>query len=266
MAEPVSTAVAAAYDEYLVPGLFTGWARRAVELARLRPGDSVLDVACGTGIGARTALEVGTSGRIVGLDIDAGCIEYARRQSQERGDAIEWRCASAIELPFDDGSFDACLCVHGLQFFPDPVKALREMHRVLKGGGRLVALTWGALEENKGHYAAVQALEKRRIDATAAKRAFSIANGDRLRALAAQAGFANAEVRVESGTTNFPSREAFFTGMVEGSPSTRHALALVPEVDRAAFLDEVAAALQRYFENGKLRYPTSVNVLTATRQ
>ena len=266
MTQPPSTSVAAAYDQYLVPGLFADWARRGVGLARLKSGDSVLDVACGTGIGARFALEiVGSSGRVVALDIDAGCIDYAQKASQAAGDAIEWRCASAVELPFADGSFDACICLHGLQFFPDPLKGLREMHRVLNAGGRLVVLTWGPLDRNKGHYAAVQALEKRNIDASAAKRASSLADPKRLHELAIEAGFTGAEVREETGRTSFPSIDVFLEGMAQGSPSTRHALALVPEADRGAFLDEIRAALEPYCENGMLRYPTAVNVLTATR-
>ncbi len=89
--------------------------------------------------------------------------------------------------------------------------------------------------------------------------------GSRLADLAAQAGFSDAEVRTETGKSNFASIDAFLEGMAAGSPSTRHALALVPAAERPAFLDEIRAALQPYVEDGKLRYPTSVNVLTATR-
>ena len=111
----------------------------------------------------------------------------------------------------------------------------------------------------------MQALEKRNIDASAAKRASSLADPQRLRGLAAQAGFTNAEVRIETGRTNFPSIDSFLDGMAQGSPSTRHALALVRDSERNAFFNEIRAALQPYYENGRLGYPTAVNVLTATR-
>lgn len=265
MTTPV-TSVAAAYDRFMVPGLFAAWAHRAVEVARLRPGDSVLDVACGSGVVACEAAKIaGSSGRVAGVDIDAGCIEYDRERSRERGDGIEWHCASALELPFGDSAFDACICQHGLQFFPDPVQGLREMRRVLKAQGRLVALTWGPLDQNSGHHVIVQALEKRGVDASAAKRSTSISDPDRLRDLAVQAGFNDASVKVETGRTNFESIDVFLEAQSKGSPSTRHAIALVPEADRPAFFEEVRAALQPYCENGTLKYPMRANVLTATR-
>jgi SAM-dependent methyltransferase len=261
---PIDTTAAQAYEQHVVPGLFMHWARRAVELAAPRPGEHVLDAACGTGIGARLAAKrIGEDGTIVGLDVDAGVVEMARTVAQRERIAIEWHCASALEMPFDKGLFDLCLCLHGLQFFPDRVAGLAEIRRVLKPSGRLVAMVWGPLEHNKGHHAVVQALERQKVDASAAKRAFSLANAEDLRDAASRAGFTHIELRTEDAQTDFSSIASFFDGMTTGSPSTRHALALIPAEGRAAFRDEVSAALERYVADGKLAYPTRAHILLA---
>src|SRR5688500_15457660 len=80
MTQPIDTSAAEAYERNLVPGMFLRWTHVLLERAAPKPGEHVLDVACGTGIAARLAAPlVGPTGKVVGLDIDAGCIEIARR-------------------------------------------------------------------------------------------------------------------------------------------------------------------------------------------
>ena len=81
---------------------------------------------------------------------------------------------SYYELPFQDGSFDAVLCLQGLQFFPDKVAGLKEMRRVLRAAGRLAASVWRAIEHCKGHDALAKVLQRHGIDAQAARRPFSL--------------------------------------------------------------------------------------------
>jgi ubiquinone/menaquinone biosynthesis C-methylase UbiE len=127
------------YERHLVPTLFEPWAKDITGRARLQPGDQVLDIACGTSIVARhVAQQIGNSGSITGIDLNEGMLEMARAQAAKMGAKVEWRQGDAGELPFDDTSFDAVLCQQGLQFFPDKAAVLREMHRVLMPGGRLV--------------------------------------------------------------------------------------------------------------------------------
>src|SRR6266496_14186 len=106
------------YERYLVPATFGPWATDLVALATLRAGDCVLDVACGTGIVARRAAEqVGSVGRVVGLDLNAGMLAVARSASATEGRTIEWCESSALTMPFEDQSFDVVFCQQGLQFF-----------------------------------------------------------------------------------------------------------------------------------------------------
>lgn len=264
MNERVDTSVAEAYERDMVPGMFRRWADMLVKLAAPRPGERVLDVACGTGIGARlAAAAMAGEGRVEGLDVDAGVIELARRLSDAEGYAAEWHCGNALELPFEAGTFDVCLCLQGLQFFPDRVKGLREMRRVLKESGRLVASIWGPLELNKGHEAVVRALECGGVDASSAKRACSLADPEEIKACAEKAGFGRIDLRFADGVSQFASIQSFLDGMTKGSPSTRHAVALLPDEARGRFFDDVRAALEPYVADGVLAYPMRTHILVA---
>ena len=116
-----------------------------LDMAVLRPGERVLDVACGTGlVSFRIADAVGENGAVVGTDISGEMIEVARRLATKRniGNARFERC-DAEDLCLDDPPFDAALCGLGLMYVPNPVKALGEMGRHLKPGGRAAAAVWG---------------------------------------------------------------------------------------------------------------------------
>ena len=124
------------YERYLVPSITSLWANDLVSRANPRTGERVLDVACGTGIVARTVSERMSAGRVVGLDINGGMLAVARSTSTQSPVSVEWMEASALKLPFPAHAFDLVLCQLGLQFFPDPSVALKEMLRVLAPDGR----------------------------------------------------------------------------------------------------------------------------------
>lgn len=114
-------------------------------MASLQPGERVLDVACGTGLVTfRAASQVGVRGAVVATDLSERMVQRVREQAAQRGFrhvTCSRMDAEALQLP--DGTFDAALCALGLMYVPDPVRALQEMHRMLKPGGRTVAAVWG---------------------------------------------------------------------------------------------------------------------------
>jgi SAM-dependent methyltransferase len=134
--ETYSGGPAANYERYFVPAIGAPVAHDLIELAELRPGEHVLDVACGTGVVTRLAAEQVGGGAVAGVDINPGMLQVARNVAGDT--AIEWHEASAEALPLGDATFDVALCQMGLQFFPDRPGALREMRRVLRPGGRVV--------------------------------------------------------------------------------------------------------------------------------
>jgi SAM-dependent methyltransferase len=262
--QPIDTTTAEAYERHMVPGMFAHWTELVVGLVPPQPTDHVLDIACGTGIGVRVASRfVGSTGKVVGVDIDPGVIEVARRLTQATGIPMEWHCADALQVPFKDATFDLCFCLQGLQFFPDRHAGLAEIRRILKPSGRLAASIWGPLEYNMGHYAVVQALESQGVDASAAKRACSFSNPDDIRDAATRAGFSRMQLHTEDGVSHFTSIKSFIDGMTQGSPSTRHAVALLPEGGRDEFLKHVTMMLGPYVTSGELSYPMRTHVLVA---
>jgi ubiquinone/menaquinone biosynthesis C-methylase UbiE len=116
--------------------------------AALRLGERVLDVACGTGlVTLRAAGLVGTTGAVVGTDLSDTMVQAVRSEAARRGIAAQFLHMNAERLDFPDASFDVVLCALGLMYVPDPGRALAEMLRVVKPGGRVVVSVWGARGE-----------------------------------------------------------------------------------------------------------------------
>jgi ubiquinone/menaquinone biosynthesis C-methylase UbiE len=120
-----------------------GQAARGALIDRLSlgQGDSAIDVGCGFGDeAAEMARRVGPVGRVVGVDVSESMIGEARRRHDPLVAQLSWRVADALDLPFEDDSFDARGAATVLQHVPDPASVLREMTRVLRPGGRIAIL------------------------------------------------------------------------------------------------------------------------------
>lgn len=114
-------------------------------LAALQPGERVLDVACGTGLVSYAAAQaVGPAGRVCGIDLSGEMVRAAQRKAIDQpGLPVGFERMDAESLAWPDASFDVVLCALGLMYMPEPERALREMRRVLRPGGRLVVAVWG---------------------------------------------------------------------------------------------------------------------------
>src|SRR5262249_28656522 len=115
-------------------------AARLVAHAKVRAGQRVLDVACGTGVAAITAARLGA--KVTGLDLTPQLLERARENSQIAKLDVDWHEGDAENLPFKDGEFDVVMSQFGHIFAPRPEVAIAEMLRVLKPGGTLAFATW----------------------------------------------------------------------------------------------------------------------------
>ncbi len=136
--------IAPRYDvmnRVMTGGMDRRWRAIAVAETRLRRGGSALDVATGTGdLAFALARVVGSTGRVVGVDFADPMLELARRKAVPGAPAPEFRHADALDLPFPDGEFDAVTIGFGLRNVTDVPRALAEMRRVLRPGGRLACL------------------------------------------------------------------------------------------------------------------------------
>jgi SAM-dependent methyltransferase len=123
--------------------------RRLVELAEIKPGDQVLDVAAGTGEPSLTAAQaVGPEGRVVGTDISPEMLGYARERAQAAGlENVEYVEAAASSLDFPAESFDAALSRWGIIFEPEAEAAAARIRGFLKPGSRMAIASWGPPEE-----------------------------------------------------------------------------------------------------------------------
>lgn len=193
-----------AYENLHVNALFREWAAPLLDHAAVGGGDRVLDVACGTGIVARTALErVGEEGDVTGLDVGPGMLAVAESITPE----VTWVEGDAGDLPFGDGEYDAVVSQFGLMFFPDKVAAISEMLRVAGDEGRVAVAVWDALERSDAYPVTVDLLQRRAgTEAADALRApFALGDTDELRDLFQLAGTDSVEIETRVGTARFPS-------------------------------------------------------------
>jgi len=136
--------IARTYDrlnDVMTAGLHHRWRELGALVAQLGPGDSALDVCCGTGdfaFALRRA--VGREGRVVAVDLSPEMLAIAKEKCGRNQLYVEFRLADALDLPFPDGGFDACTVGFGVRNLPDIVRAFQEMRRVCRPGGKVVCL------------------------------------------------------------------------------------------------------------------------------
>lgn len=250
------------YERYFVPAIGAPLANDLIGIAALRPGERVLDVACGTGVLARLASRpVGSAGTVAGLDINPGMLAVARSAAPP-GVAIDWYEASAEAMPLPDASFDVALCQMGLQFMPDRHAALSEMHRVLAPGGRLILSVPGPTPQL---FVVLLDALARHIGAEAAgfvRQVFSLHDTAELRSLVDGAGFRDVSVEAETRSLRLPAPAEFLWQYVHGTPLA----AAVPQVGderRGSLERDVVEAWQEFMVEGALELRARMVVVTA---
>ena len=136
------------YDRYMVPLIFEAYAAETARRAASFSPVAVLETAAGTGAVTRALVpKLGPGASYTVTDLNQPMLDYAasRQGSDSR---ITWCQADALNLPFEDASFDLVCCQFGAMFFPDRAAAYREAKRVLKPGGRFLFSVWDRIEEN----------------------------------------------------------------------------------------------------------------------
>lgn len=252
------------YERYFVPTIGTAFATALLEAAVLRPGERVLDIACGTGIAARLAAEqVGSHGDVAGLDVNPAMLAVARSVGSS-GAAIEWHEGNAESLPLTDASFDVVLSSLGLQFVPDKASALREMRRVLAPNGRVAIATVGPTPPL---FAILEQALARHVTPESAgfvRAVFSLYDPNELGDMARDAGFRDVAVRSRALRLALPGPVDFLWQYVHSTPL----VAAVSQIDneaRAALEHDVAAGWRSFTKNGNLVGDLNVVVTTARK-
>lgn len=246
------------YEEFFVPALFGEWAPRTCDATRVAAGQRLLDVGCGSGCVAREAARRGAN--VTGLDPNEGMLAVARRLDPK----VDWREGVAEDIPFDDGSFDAATCQFGLMFFEDRAKALKEMWRVTKPGGRLVVATWDSLERTPGYRAMVALLQRLFGEEIAAglRAPFVLGEPDDLRALFDAAGIPEPTIDTQVGTARFPSIADWVHTDVKG-------WTLADAIDETQYAQLRQAAQEELkgfaAADGSVRFDSPAHIVTAVK-
>jgi ubiquinone/menaquinone biosynthesis C-methylase UbiE len=252
------------YERFFVPAIGAPLATDLVRLAALRPGEQVLDVACGTGVVARLASQqVGATGTVAGLDVNPGMLAVARSATPP-GMPIEWHEASAESMPLSDASFDVVLCQMGLQFMPDKQAALREMRRVLVRGGRLILNVPGPTPRL---FTIMGEALARHIGAEAAgfvNYVFSLHDTAEIQNLVSGAGFHDVSVQSDTKPLRLPAPEEFLWQYVHSTPLAG-AVAQVDDERRGSLEHDVAAKWQEFVKDRALVLQVRIVVATARK-
>lgn len=218
--------------------------QRMLELAALRPGERVLDVACGTGlVTLPAARQVGPAGRITGVDLSERMVAEAATAAAGAGvPNAEFFRMDAEELDLPDASFDVALSALGILYCPDPLKALREMHRVLVPGGRVAVAVWG--DRRRCGWAEIFPIVESRVASEVCPLFFQLGTGDALRLSLEAAGFDAIAVDRISTVLDYPSAEAAVIAAFAGGPVALAYSRFDDETRRGAhrdYLESIAA-------------------------
>jgi SAM-dependent methyltransferase len=270
-ASPATPSPAELYEAFFVPALFEPWTAVLLEHAAPRPGERVLDLACGTGVVARAvAAAVGPRGRVVGLDLRPGMLAVARGLPAPAGAPIEWVEGDATAPDLPDETFDLVVCQQGLQFFADRAAALGAVRRLLVPGGRAVVACWLGLDQHELwralHDAERPRLAQLGVPADDARMPFSLCSADELRGLLAGAGLERVEIIPRSLEVDFPDPDRFVANVEQAYAAVMPQFAGDPaqfETFVQAITRDTAEVVARHRDGDRVRFATHAQLAIA---
>ena len=254
------------YDNYLVPLIFQPYADDLAERAVALSPKAVLETAAGTGVVTRAlAARLAPDARYTVTDLNQAMLDHATKM-QRPDDRITWRQADALELPFDDASFDVVLCQFAAMFFPDKVAGYAEARRVLKPGGSFIFNVWDRIENNEFADVVTEAASLVFPDDPPrflARTPHGYYEFDQIRAELNQAGYTEIAINTLEETSTAPSPRDVAVAYCQGTPlrneiESRDASRLDEVTDRAA------EAIAARFGSGTVSGRICGHVVTAT--
>jgi ubiquinone/menaquinone biosynthesis C-methylase UbiE len=243
-----------------------------LQMARIAPGDHVLDVAGGSGEPALTAAaRVSPGGYVLSTDIATNLVRLAAENARKRSldaDQFEARVMDGEHLELPDASFEAVLSRLGLIYFPDRPQALAEIHRVLKPGGRVALASFTTPAANP-FFAIPLTIIRRRAQLSAPAPGgpgpFSLGSREVMEETLRQAGFAEVETHVVAAPLRFATADECLRFEQESFGALHAMLAGVSELERAAAWEEIRQELRRLEGTGGFESPSELLVGAATR-
>ncbi|CAN5873845.1 methyltransferase domain-containing protein [soil metagenome] len=237
-----------------------------MKAAGLLAGERVLDVACGTGIVARTAAgRVGPGGTVAGLDVNPAMLELARELA---GESIEFFEGNAQALPFNEASFDVVFCQQGLQFFGDRPAAVGEMFRVTTPRGRAICAVWRGLDQHP----AIEVLDRilaRYLPPEAVEGSdapFWLDDIDEVRSLFVDSGFSAVHIRTHISEIRFASARSMVEGLTGAHAPLAGAIAELDDEVREVMYREIEEAFAGQIDDDGIMFPMTGALVVANKQ
>lgn len=247
--------------------------QRMLSAARLRPGDRVLDLACGVGDPAIPIAEtVGPEGFVLGLDLSPEMVGAARRIAERQGlSNIEFR---QIDSELDPGvppeSCDAATCRLGLMFMPGPVAALRTMHDALKPGGRVVVTTWGRPERNPNFSLPLELIARHAsvpAEEPDSPGFFAIPTPQKLAPMLEEAGFSSVEASAfEITGSNAKNAENYWYGVSNMAGPLVSLIRTLNDAQRRAVREDLQQAIREQFGGGPVEFEGEAIIATGVKR
>ena len=239
-----------------------------VEEAGIAAGQSVLDVAGGTGEPSLTiARIVGPAGHVTCTDAAEAMVAAAEAEGLRQGlENVTYAHAAAEALPFDDDAFDAVVCRFGAMFFPDPAAGASEMLRVARPGGRIAFAVWRARDRNPLSQVVGDTISRFVELPPSSVDAFRFAEAGALASVVAGCGADDVRERA----VDFRHRaslafDEFWATRVEMSEVLRTVLGGLPADEARRVADAVCEATAEYFAGGSMDFPASALVVSARK-
>lgn len=224
-----------------ITGLVNDWLARKVDP---QPGQTILDVAAGTGdLGLGIAERVGHDGRVISTDFAPEMVDVARRQGEARGlENVEYRVLDAERMDLDDDSVDGVVCRYGYMLMADPTQALKETRRVLRDGGRLAFAVWMTPDRNPWAAVPGMTLVQRGHmppPEPGAPGIFALGEADRIRELVTGAGFDEPELEEITFHFRYADFEDAWDAILRLAGPLARAIRALPEDERQATHDAI---------------------------
>jgi ubiquinone/menaquinone biosynthesis C-methylase UbiE len=234
-----------------------------LDTADLRPGEDVIDVACGTGlVTLPAAAGVAPTGRVLATDLSPKMVAEVERRAIACGlSNVDTDCRDAEDLGVDQ-SFDVTLCSLGLMYVPEPLSALTELHRVLRPGGRTVVSVWG--ERRNCGWAGVFPIVDARVNSDVCPMFFALGAPGALTVMLEQAGFVDIEESRLNVELRYASDDDAVGAAFLGGPVALASSRFDDETRRSAHADYIAS-LAAFADGNGYRVPGEFVVASARR-
>jgi SAM-dependent methyltransferase len=226
----------------------TNW---LVERVDAQPGETVLEIAAGTGdLGLRIAKQLGGEGRVLSTDFSPGMLDVARRQGSSLGlENVDYLVLDAERMDLEDDSVDAAVCRFGYMLIADPAAALGETRRVLRDGGRLAFAVWSTADRNP--WAAVAGMTLVQLGhmpppEQGAPGIFALGDPGRIRGLVTGAGFSEPEIEEIAFEFRYADADDYWDSILRLAGSLARLVGDLPEDQRNATRNAIEENLAPY--------------------